>query len=235
MTNRPYVTLNVAVTADGKTDTIARKSTSISSDDDMERVDRLRAQSDAVMVGGHTLLGDDPRLTVKSADLRSERLSYGLEENPIKVGVVTNAALREDSRFLTTGPARRIIFTTTQTDEVQVARLRRCGVQVFATDGLRVELVTALQQLKQMGVERLLVEGGGTLNEELLRHNLVDEIILYVAPLIFGGASAPTFMSGAGLDRKNAIRLQLTAADKDDDGGVLLRYIVPNTIHKSIN
>jgi 2,5-diamino-6-(ribosylamino)-4(3H)-pyrimidinone 5'-phosphate reductase len=235
MSNRPYITLNVAVTADGKTDTIARKSTSISSDDDMERVDRLRAQSDAVMVGGHTLLGDDPRLTVKSADLRSERLSHGLEENPIKVGVVTNAALREDSRFLTTGPARRIIFTTTQTDEVQVARLRRCGVQVFATDGLRVELVTALQQLKQMGVERLLVEGGGTLNEELLRHNLVDEIILYVAPLIFGGASAPTFVSGAGLDRKNAIQLQLTAADKYDDGGVLLRYIVPNTIHNSIN
>lgn len=235
MSNRPYVTLNVAMTADGKTDTIARKGAVISSDDDMERVDHLRAQNDAVMVGGHTLLGDDPRLTLKSADLRSERLSLGLEENPIKVGVVTKATLRDGSRFLTAGPARIIIFTTTQTGAAQIDWLSQHDVQVFLTDGLRVDLVSALQQLKQLGVERLLVEGGGTLNEELLKHNLVDEIILYVAPLIFGGASAPTFASSAGLDRKNAIQLQLNAVDKHDDGGVLLRYIVPKTIHKQVN
>jgi 2,5-diamino-6-(ribosylamino)-4(3H)-pyrimidinone 5'-phosphate reductase len=226
MSDRPFVTLNVAMTADGKTDTIARQGAAISSDHDMERLDRLRAHSDAVMVGGHTLIGDDPRLTVKSDSLRAERLSNGLEENPVKVGIVTNAALHEDSRFLTAGPARTIIFTTTQTDAAQIARLHQRGVQVFVTDGPRVDLEIALQQLKQTGVQCLLVEGGGTLNGELLNHNLVDEIILYVAPLIFGGANAPTFVSGAGLQREKAISLQLIDVDRHSDGGILLRYIV---------
>jgi len=234
MIKRPYVTLNVAMTADGKTDTIARKGTAISSAFDMERVDRLRAESDAVMVGGHTLLGDDPRLTVKSADLRAVRLSRGLEENPLKVGVVTNAAIPMDSRFMTTGPASKIIFTTTQTDADQISRLRQHVVQVYITQGQRVDLDAAMQELNQLGVERLLVEGGGTLNEELLKRNLVDEIILYIAPLIFGGASAPTFVSGAGLERHNAIPLQLTAVDTHKDGGILVRYVVGTSQSKNI-
>jgi 2,5-diamino-6-(ribosylamino)-4(3H)-pyrimidinone 5'-phosphate reductase len=226
MIKRPYVTLNVAMTVDGKTDTVARQGAAISSAFDMERVDRLRAESDAVMVGGHTLLGDDPRLTVKSDDLRADRRNRGFEENPFKVGVVTNAAIPMDSRFMTSSPARKIIFTTTQTVADQISRLRQHGVQVYITQGHRVDLDVALQELKQIGVERLLVEGGGTLNEELLKRNLVDEIILYIAPLIFGGSNAPTFVSGAGLERKLAIPLQLTAVNSHQDGGILLRYVV---------
>ena len=233
MTNRPYVTLNVAMTVDGKTDTIARQGAAISSAFDRERVDRLRADSDAVMVGGHTLLGDDPRLTVKSETLRAERRSRGLEENPIKVGIITNAALRIDSRFMTAGPAGKIIFTTTRTNADQIARLQQHGVQVYVTEETRVDLEAALQELKRAGVERLLVEGGGTLNEELLKRELVDEIIVYISPLIFGGASAPTFVSGAGLERQNAIPLQLAAVDAHKDGGILLRYVV-GTNHSKI-
>src|SRR5712692_8913241 len=117
---RPYITINVAMTLDGKTDTVARHGAAISSPGDLERVDRLRASSDAVMVGGRTLLGDDPRLTVKSAILRTGRRARGLDENPLKVGIVTLAELRLDSRFLTTGPARVLIFTTAQTSAEQI-------------------------------------------------------------------------------------------------------------------
>jgi len=117
---RPHVILNVAMTADGKTDTVSRKGASISSKEDMERVDRLRSEVDAILVGGHTLLGDDPRLTVKTELFRRERLERGLSANPIKVGVVTNAHLRPDSRFLNAGPSKVIIFTTTQTDPDQI-------------------------------------------------------------------------------------------------------------------
>ncbi|MBN1666067.1 MAG: 2,5-diamino-6-(ribosylamino)-4(3H)-pyrimidinone 5'-phosphate reductase [Anaerolineales bacterium] len=226
MHSRPYVTLNVAMTADGKTDTITRTGTTISSADDLLRVDQLRAQNDAVMVGGHTLLGDDPRLTVKSDFLRSERLSQGQEESPIKVGVVTNAAIQDGSRFLTVGNERKIIFTTTQTDAAQIDWLKKQDVQVFVADRPRVDLDSALQQLKQLGVERLLVEGGGTLNEDLLKHNLVDEINVYIAPLIFGGANAPTFVSGTGFERQHALQLKLTAVDQHSDGGILLCYLV---------
>lgn len=216
------------MTADGKTDAASRRGAAISSHFDMERVDILRAHSDAVMVGGRTLLGDDPRLTVKSAALRAERLSRGLEENPIKVGVITNASLRPDSRFLSSGPARIILFTTTQTDAACIVELRQRGVTVFVSEGKRVDLPTALRQLKQIGVRRLLVEGGGTLNEALLKNNLVDEISVYIAPLLFGGAEAPTFVSGAGWGHGAAVLLQLTAIEQHNDGGIVIHYTVGN-------
>jgi 2,5-diamino-6-(ribosylamino)-4(3H)-pyrimidinone 5'-phosphate reductase len=225
MNERPYVILNVAMTADGKTDTVERGGAAISSQQDMERVDRLRAECDAVMVGGRTLLGDDPRLTVKSEALRAERLRCGREPNPVKVGVVTRASLRPDSRFLNAGPARVIVFTTSQTEAAQIEFLRQRGVQVFVLGEQRVDLPAAMQKLKQAGIQRLLVEGGGTLNEELLKLKLVDEISIFIAPLIFGGANAPTFASGMGLRREAAIRSKLVDIEKLGDGGILLRYL----------
>jgi len=70
--NRPHVLINVAVTADGKMDTFERQGAAISSARDKARVDKLRAEADAVMVGGKTLLDEDPKLTVKSEELRAE-------------------------------------------------------------------------------------------------------------------------------------------------------------------
>ena len=223
---RPYVILNVATTVDGKTDTFARRGAAISSPRDLERVDGLRASSDAIMVGGNTLLGDDPRLIVKSATRRAERLAQGLLENPIKVGVVTQANLRPDSRFLTVGPARVMIFTTVRTSAEEMAQLREAGTEVFVMGDQRVDLASMMDCLKQNGIERLLVEGGGTLNLELLKQGLVDEINVYIAPLIFGGASAPTFADGIGLPRDQAIQLQLVGVENLGDSGVLLRYLI---------
>ena len=79
---RPYVVINVAASVDGKIDTVQRRGAAISSERDRLRVDALRASVDAVMVGGHTVVDEDPRLTVKSADLRTERLARSVPENP---------------------------------------------------------------------------------------------------------------------------------------------------------
>ena len=224
--NHPYVILNVAITADGKTDTIARRGASISSPRDLERVDRLRASSDAVLVGGRTLLGDDPGLTVRSAALRAERRARGLDENPIKVGIVTKANLQISSRFVTAGPARILIFTTQQTSAEEIARLREHNVQVFVAGAERVDLQAVLEHLAGNGVGRLLVEGGGTLNLELLKQGLVDEVYTYIAPLIFGGATAPTFADGVGLTRAEAIRLELVGVETLD-AGIVVHYTIP--------
>lgn len=224
---RPHVILNVAMTADGKTDTIARRGAAISSPSDSERVDQLRAASDAIMVGGKTLLGDDPRLTVKSEVLRAERRARGLDENPMKVGVITDASIRLDSRVLTAGPARVMLFTTGQTSAEEIARLRERGVQVFVLGERHVDLRAALECLKNQGVERLLVEGGGALNAELLKQNLIDEIYLYIAPLIFGGSASPTFVDGTGLSREEAIPLELSSVERGEDGGILVHYLIP--------
>jgi 2,5-diamino-6-(ribosylamino)-4(3H)-pyrimidinone 5'-phosphate reductase len=221
---RPYVHINVAMTADGKIDTFERRGATISSQRDKERVDRLRAEADAVMVGGNTLLGENPKLTVKSADLRAERVARGLTLNPVKVGIASNADLNPDSDVLTAGPARIVIFTTLQTSKRQLEALRTRGVDAYVHDTQRVDLPKALHTLKEIGVNHLMVEGGGILNFELIHLGLVDELTAYVAPLVFGGESAPTMAAGPGLVRSAAIPLKLVEAEAWEDGGVLLRY-----------
>lgn len=223
---RPHVHMNVAATADGKIDTFQRGGATISSPGDWERVDRLRADSDAVMIGGRTLHDEDPKLTVASEALRAERKALGLPENPAKVGVATRLALRPEARFLTAGPARVLLFTTPQTEEAEMARLRFRGAEVFLHQGPRVDLEQALMTLKEKGIERLMVEGGSTLNFELLNLGLVDELTIYVAPVVFGGESAPTLAGGFGLPDSAAIQLSLLRAEPWEDGGVLLHYEV---------
>lgn len=222
--NRPFVRLNVAATADGKIDTFERRGASISSARDKERVDKLRADSDAVMVGGRTLHGEDPKLTVKSEALRAERQAQGLPPNPTKVAIASRLELRPDCNFLTAGPARIMLFTTSQTTPAQLDLLRSSGAETYVMDGERVDPGDALHILKDHGIQRLMVEGGGTLNFALLNLRLVDELTLYVAPMIFGGESAPTLAGGPGLSRNLAIPLKLISSEQWEDGGVLLHY-----------
>jgi len=231
--NRPFVFINVAMTADGKIDTFARKGAAISSQRDKERVDQLRAESDAVMVGGRTLLDEDPKLTVKSEALRAERVARGLSPNPIKVAVVTKAELNPHAKFLHEGNARVVIFTTHQTSKDQLAALhalRAQGVEVIVHASERVDLAKMLQTLKELGINRLMVEGGATLNFELLRLGLVDEISAYMAPMIFGGESAPTMAAGSGLERSAAVPLKLIHVKKWEDGGIIIKYQIERSI-----
>ena len=222
--DRPFVIINVAATADGKIDTFERRGAAISSARDKERVDQLRAEADAVMVGGHTLHDEDPKLTVKSESLRAERLARGLPANPAKVGVSSHLHLKPDSDFLNAGAARVFLFTTSQTDEAQRTMLRSCGAEIFIHEGERVNLISMLETLRKRDIHRLMVEGGATLNFELMRLGLVDELMIYIAPMIFGGETAPTIAAGSGLVRSDAIPLKLVESRAWDDGGALLRY-----------
>src|SRR5689334_22279230 len=109
--DRPYTVINVAMAADGKIDTFERRGAAISSARDRDRVDQLRAVADGILVGGRTLMDEDPGLTVKSESLRAERVARGLAPNPLKVGVGTVVDLKSESKFLKSGPARMVIFT----------------------------------------------------------------------------------------------------------------------------
>lgn len=225
--NRPYTFINIAMTADGKIDTFERKGSAISSKRDKERVDQLRAAADGILVGGKTLLEEQPKLTVKSEALREGRVQRGLSPNPVKVGVATSVANTDiplDSDFIKAGRARVVIFTTAQTSIRQLENLRALSVEVFVDDAPRVDLNKMMLTLKKIGVDHLMVEGGGTINFELMRLGLVDELILYIAPMVFGGANAPTLADGLGLMRTAAIELKLMDVEKWEDGGVFLRY-----------
>lgn len=224
--NRPVVFINVAMTADGKIDTFQRKGALISSQQDKDRVDKLRAESDAVLVGGRTLLDEDPKLIVKSELLREERVKRGLTPNPIKIGVVSEAKLKTHSKFLHEGGARIVIFTTQRTSKKELVSLREQNVEIFVHDGERVDLGKMMHTLHELGIKRLMVEGGATLNFELLRLGLVDEVSAFVAPMIFGGDLAPTMAAGSGLERSAAVPLKLIQVESWDDSGVLLHYKV---------
>jgi 2,5-diamino-6-(ribosylamino)-4(3H)-pyrimidinone 5'-phosphate reductase len=226
--DRPFVHMNVAATADGKIDTFARTGAPISLERDKQRVDRLRADSDAIMIGGRTLHGEDPRLTVKSELLRQEREALGLPANPTKVAVATQLELKPECRFLTAGRARRVLFTSAQTSSAQLAMLESSGAEVHVLGEGRIDVLEVLRVLKEQDVRRLLVEGGGTLNFEMLHLGLVDELTIFLAPMIFGGAKAPTLADGFGLSAEAAIRLKRIGLEQWEDGGVLLHYQVLN-------
>ena len=221
---RPYTFINVAATADGKIDTFERKGSAISSAQDKARVDELRANADAVLVGGKTLLEEQPKLTVKSEALREGRIKRGAAPNPIKVGVVTVADIPLESDFIKAGPARAVIFTTSQTSISHIEALRAHGVEVFVHESPRVNLKQMMNTLSELGVNRLMVEGGGTINFELMKLGLVDELTIYIAPLIFGGNQAPTLAAGNGFTRNEAIALKLEKVETHEDGGILLIY-----------
>jgi 2,5-diamino-6-(ribosylamino)-4(3H)-pyrimidinone 5'-phosphate reductase len=222
---RPQVTINTAITADGKIDSILRQGAAISSAIDILRMDQLRAESDAVLVGGQTLIYQDPRLTIKTPAFRNARIARGLSPNPIKVGVVSVAKIELNSRFITFGPTRKIIYTTSRTSKEQIERLSAAGVDVYVMGDQRVDLTAAFDSLYNLGVNKLFVEGGGTLIAELFRLDLVDDIILYIGAKIFGGASAPTLVDGPGFLPEDAPQLKLISVEIfDAEGGILVHY-----------
>ncbi|MCX6037415.1 MAG: dihydrofolate reductase family protein [Chloroflexi bacterium] len=237
--NRPRILVNIAMTVDGKIDSAARKGAAISSRADKRRVGELRASVDAILIGGRTLLNEDPRLTVKSAELRAERLRKGWPENPAKVGVVTDVGadlvvapegqgqalpLR---RFLTSGPAQVYLFTTRCTAPEVLAAFETAGATVHVMGQERVDLVAVFRTLHEAGIRSVLVEGGGTLIAELFGLGLVDELTIYIAPKIFGGNSAPTLADGHGFLPNQAPGLKLESVEKfDHEGGILVHYFV---------
>ena len=245
--NRPHIIVNVAMTADGKIDSTARKSATISSPTDKARVDILRASVDAILVGGRTLLNEDPKLTVKSGKLRAERLQKGWSENPAKVGVITEipamaangimqingAGGRTTStplrQFLTAGSAQVYLFTTDCVDPDLVNRFENAGAIVKAERKERVDLAAVFRSLQHDGIRSVLVEGGGTLIAELFRLNLVDELSIYIAPKIFGGTNSPTPADGMGFMENQAPSLKLKSVEiLDDEGGILVHYTTEN-------
>ncbi|MFH2038873.1 MAG: 2,5-diamino-6-(ribosylamino)-4(3H)-pyrimidinone 5'-phosphate reductase [Chloroflexota bacterium] len=226
MNNRPHVIVNIAMTIDGKLDTFERNGATISSKDDKNRVDVLRASVDAILVGGKTLLSEDPSLTVKSKDLRTQRLAKGLEENPVKIAVVSQADLDLQGEFITAGPARQLIYTTKRTAPEKVHLLEKAGAQVFVCCDESIDLRDVLQSLFDHGIRTLLVEGGGTVIAEFFNFDLVDELKAYIAPIIFSGSTAPTPADGPGFSLLTAKHLHLESVCKfDDEGGILVHYL----------
>jgi riboflavin-specific deaminase-like protein len=184
------------------------------------------------MVGGRTLLAEDPRLTVRDPVLLEQRTAAGKSAQPLKVGVVSRleaegrGSLDPHGAFLHAGGGRVLVCTSARTGEAAIAALEAEGATVVVAGDERVDLTACMRTLTRLGIERLMVEGGSTLVAALLEDGLVDELQLAVAPLLFGGAGAPTPVGGDGWPRASAVGLQLIETSTSPDDDVILRYRV---------
>lgn len=212
---RPYVILNAAMTLDGKIAT-QTGSSNISGKKDLERVHELRKECDAIMVGIGTVLADDPRLTVHKIDANPD-------DNPIRIVVDSKCRTPMDAR-ITNSDAKTIIACANEyKDEFKQSEkyetFKERGVKFFFSGDERVDLVSLMSYLHEEGIDKLMLEGGSTLNFSMIRAGLIDRISICVAPMIVGGANAKTFFDGEGFDMMDdAVKLELIDSytlDKD--------------------
>ena len=222
---RPFVFVNVAMSADGKISTRERRQVRISGSADFARVDRIKAESDAIMVGIGTVLADNPSLTVKSPELRAGRRAAGKDEHPIRVVVDSAGKTPPDADILHKGTGKRIVAVSRRADPQRVAALGEHATVVVAGDET-VDLAALLAELYRQGVRRLMVEGGGTLIWALFAQGLVDELQTFVGNIVIGGKDAPTPADGDGFTREvDFTRLRIIEIERLDDG-LLVRWSV---------
>lgn len=221
MLDRPYTFINSAMSADGKISTKKRKQVKISGKADFDRVDELRATSDAVLVGIGTVLADDPSLTVKSEARRQRRAAAGKDENPARIVVDSMARTPPAADIFKKGTGKRIVVVSQAAPAERVEALQAKAELVVAGER-EVDLPRMCSELKKRGIDRLMIEGGATLNYAMVSSRLVDEISVFVGNLIIGGTEAPTFMDGPGIsERSEAVELKLLKAEPMDEGIVL--------------
>ncbi len=224
--DRPFTFINSAMSADGKISTWQRKQVRISGAIDFDRVDQLRATSDAVMVGIGTVLADDPSLTVKSAQRKAERKAKGLDENPIRIVIDSQARTPLEADIFKKGEGQRIVVVSSSAHSNKVEALRKKAKVIISGD-IRIDLPDAMQQLHRLGIRHLMVEGGATLNWAMLSSGLVDEIYTFVGNIIIGGQMAPTLVDGEGFTDTSTLPLELISAEKIEKG-LFLKWKVLN-------
>ncbi|WP_254841207.1 2,5-diamino-6-(ribosylamino)-4(3H)-pyrimidinone 5'-phosphate reductase [Natronomonas marina] len=220
-----HVVVNAAVSADGKLSSRRREQITISGETDFARVDRLRAEADAVAVGVGTVLADDPSLVRHDEAHRADR--YGPDADPpARVAVDSRCRAPADAAILADDPETYVLTSEAAPPDRRRA-LADAGATLLTAGEDRVDLPAALDDLAAEGVEHLMVEGGGELVFSLFEAGLVDELSVYVGNLVVGGREAPTLADGEGFVDEFP-ELRLDGVERVDDG-VLLEWTVAGT------
>ncbi len=211
---RPYVLVNVAMTADGKITTANRAVESFSSRRDREHMLELRATVDAVMSGARTVDLNPIHLGPGGEKYRRLRLRRGLAEYNLRIIVSGRATVSPNAEVFRRKFSPVIILTTRRAAGARLKKLRAVGAEVKVCGDTEVDFHRALHWLHdERGVKRVLCEGGGEVNDALFRAGLVDELHLTVSPLVFGGRRAPTLSDGLGASNLcEAVQLKLHSA-----------------------
>jgi 5-amino-6-(5-phosphoribosylamino)uracil reductase len=221
MTTRPYVLLSVATSVDGYIDDTGPERLLLSNEADFDRVDQVRAESDAILIGATTLRRDNPRLLVNSAKRREEREARGLPPYPLKITVTRTGDLDPDLKFWHHG-GEKLVYAP----DAAVPKLRERLEDLAGVVGLGagLDFGAMLDDLGSRGIGRLMVEGGGTIHTQFLTAGLADEIHLAIAPFFVGDPEAPRFVNPGTFPNDLGNRMTLAEARAIGDVA-LLRYL----------
>jgi len=216
---RPFVLVNMAMTADGKIATANRAASSFGSKRDHEHLLELRATADAVMSGARTV--DSARINMGPGGVKfqKQRVNRGLAEYNLRIIVSGSGSIDPQAEVFKHLFSPIIILTTERASAASRQRLQSLATEVKICGAKEINFLAALHWLRaDRGVKRLLCEGGGDLNDALFRAGLVDELHLTVCPKIFGGRSAPTIAEGIGFPTLTAAtRLRLKSSRRVGD------------------
>ncbi len=199
---RPSVLVNMSMSADGKIATTDRTISTFGSRRDHDHLLELRATADAVMCGARTADLNDINLGPGPAKYRRMRLRRGLAEYNLRIIVTGTGSLDPSAAIFQHRFSPILVLTTARASKRRLTALHKVADVVRVCGEQEIDWPKTLRWLRaEMGVKRLLCEGGGELNDALYRAGVVDELHLTICPLIIGGRHAPTFADGQGLDR----------------------------------
>ena len=198
------------MSADGKIALPDRSQIRLSNKEDMERVNKLRKESDAILVGIGTVIEDNPRLIIKN--------NKNLSTNPVRVVLDTNGRTPINSNVLDDKSRTIIAVGNHFAGEIPGnSEVVKCGDE-------QIDIELLMEKLYERGLKNILVEGGENVLWSFLNQNLFDEINIFVASLIVGGAKTPTVAGGSGFTNKiDTLQLKLKEAEKIGNG-ILLKY-----------
>ncbi len=215
----PFVYLNAAITADGKLAPANRHFEPFTSKRDQELLIELRTRCDAVMAGARTVDSVSVNLGPGGRKYRDRRLKNGLSAYNLRVIVSGSGSLNPHAEIFRHQFSPIILLVTDRATNARISRLKKAGAIVKSCGAEQIDFQYALRWLRQeWNVKRLLCEGGGEINSALFQQNLVDEIYLTLAPVLFGGRDAPTLVDGVGAGKlADATRLKMKFADRAGD------------------
>jgi|SRR5690625_681277 len=189
---RPFVSVKAAMSLDGKTATETLESKWITNEVARTDAQQYRHMYDAILVGVNTVIADNPRLTT--------RLRGG--KNPIRVILDSTLRTPLDANVIQDKATETWIFTGKATSDAQIEQYtKHSPVRIFKMNTNDVKVKDVLTTLYEQEVMSVYVEGGATVNSSFLQAKLIDQLIMYVAPILIGGKRAPGIFNGPGIER----------------------------------
>lgn len=222
--SRPHVSVNMAMSLDGKITTFRRERIALGTEHDRRLMDELRSSADAVIVGAGTIRYDGFPILLRYKDLEAMRTARGRPPHPINVALSRELDFPSTRPFFTHSGTEKIIFTTRAAPVTRVKRFSKLA-EVVVLPKRTLSPGDVLRDLHQRKIKKVILEGGGEVHFAFAREGVVDDVYITLTPRLVGGATAPTVLDGKGFLASDHPQLRLVSTKRIGDE-LFLKYRV---------